>query len=160
MNEAEPPDTTDQRFAQNLRAAREHAGMSQAALAAEMSAMGFAFHQQTIARIEGGTQRVRLSEALALSLSVRTNLDALARPTGMALEALQIMRLVSQVYAARQDVASATGRVAEAERGLQRLLTQAAEAGHGEALADEIALGKLALRDEGPDLGLGRAGAL
>jgi transcriptional regulator with XRE-family HTH domain len=155
MNEAEPPDMTDQRFAQNLRAAREHAGMSQAALATEMSAMGFAFHQQTIARIEGGTQRVRLAEALALAEAVGTSLDTLARPAGLAREALQILRQVRQVHEARRAAATAAVRVARYESDLRQRLAEVTAAGHADDLAGEIARAEDALRDHGPRYGPG-----
>jgi transcriptional regulator with XRE-family HTH domain len=155
MSEAEPPDMTDQRFAQNLRAAREHAGLSQAALAAEMVASGYPFHQQTIARIEGGTQRVRLAEALALARSVRTSLDALARPAGLARDAYRILDAARRVRAARRDLASATGRLAAESADLERLLERVQKEGHGEALADELAIGRYALSDDEPGYGTG-----
>jgi transcriptional regulator with XRE-family HTH domain len=160
MNDQADPDMADQRFAQNLRAAREHAGLSQAALAAEMAEMGYPFHQQTIARIEGGSQRVRLAEALALARSVRTSLDALARPAGLAREAYQILDSARRVRAARRDVAEGAARLAAEKADLARLLRRAGEKGMAESLADEIAVGNRALRDDEPDPGRGRTGAL
>jgi transcriptional regulator with XRE-family HTH domain len=158
MNEAEPPDMTDQRFAQNLRAAREYAGMSQAALAAEMAAAGYPFHQQTIARIEGGAQRVRLAEALALALAVHSSLDALARPTGVALAGHRIRVAAGQVRSARTGLWAASGHFDERKRNLEGLLAAAVEDGHGEALADEIRIGEQSLRGDEPGYGGGPEG--
>jgi transcriptional regulator with XRE-family HTH domain len=52
-------DVTDQRFARNLREARERLGISQSAVAATMRALGHPMPQQTIARIEAGQRRDR-----------------------------------------------------------------------------------------------------
>lgn len=72
--------SADARFAENLRAARERQGMSQADVAEEMAAAGFTFHQQTVARIESGARSVKLSEAEYLSHIVGRSLLLMTAP--------------------------------------------------------------------------------
>lgn len=54
-------------FARNVRLRRISGGMSQTELAKRMKANGFAFHQQTVQRIEDGERPVKLDEAIAIS---------------------------------------------------------------------------------------------
>jgi transcriptional regulator with XRE-family HTH domain len=69
------PESTDDRFAANLRALRERAGLSQSALADAMTGHGHAWHQQTVDRVESGRQAVRFREAVDLAAILRTSTD-------------------------------------------------------------------------------------
>jgi transcriptional regulator with XRE-family HTH domain len=61
-------DSIDQTIARNVKHNRERAGLSQAELAAELTASGVpGMHQTTIARIESGQRVLRLAEAVALA---------------------------------------------------------------------------------------------
>lgn len=59
--------------------------MSQATLAAEMTGKGFSWHQQTVARMENGTRRADLGEAVALTEIFGVGLDTLLPPEAVAL---------------------------------------------------------------------------
>ena len=94
-------------FAENLRAAREHAGMSQGTLAGIMADLGYPFHQQTIARIELGERKVEGEEAFALARSVRANVELLLRPPGAARDGVALLDGAQQVHQARQAITKA-----------------------------------------------------
>jgi transcriptional regulator with XRE-family HTH domain len=65
----------DETFGMNLRILRERKGLSQSALAAEMTERGIPWHQQTIGRVEAGRQSVRFSEAKELAAILDTSTD-------------------------------------------------------------------------------------
>jgi hypothetical protein len=80
----------------------------------------------------------------------------------MARDAYRILDAARRVREARRDVAASAGRLRAATADLERQLRLAAEAGHTEALADEISVGRNALRDDqeaGPPLGRYRSGS-
>jgi transcriptional regulator with XRE-family HTH domain len=139
------PDMADQRFAENLRFARERAGLSQAALATQMVDLGWPFHQQTIARIEDGRRKVGMGEGDALARAVGSNMLAMIRPHGHARVAWTIISAVRDVRETHRQATQVLCRFnAEFER-LERAIASARDAGLEEILADEIALGQLAL---------------
>jgi transcriptional regulator with XRE-family HTH domain len=72
---------TEKRFAVNLRAKREAVPMSQVAFAQEMTARGWPWRQQTVARIESGQRLIRLGEAKTAAHILRTSIDLLTLPT-------------------------------------------------------------------------------
>jgi transcriptional regulator with XRE-family HTH domain len=147
---------TDERFGQNLRAAREHAGLSQAALAEGATAiLRRKIHQQTVARIEGGSQQVRLADAMALAQAARTTLDALARPAGLAQESYRILDAARSVRAARRDAALATARLGGEREKLAGLMRDAREKGLAGALASELETAARALSEDEPGYGSG-----
>ena len=75
------PILSARQFGENLRQARERAGLSQATVAAEVTRLlGCTVFQQTIARLEAGLQRVRLDEALALARVAGASIDELTTP--------------------------------------------------------------------------------
>ena len=80
----EAPELTEQRFAANLRAAREAVSMSQERLAEEMAARGWPWHQQTVTRVENGRRMVRLGEAKSVAEILEMSLDQLTWPTSDA----------------------------------------------------------------------------
>lgn len=88
----ETPELTEERFAANLRAVREAAGMSQGRLAEEMTARGWPWHQQTVTRVENGRRMVRLGEAKAVAEILETSLDRLTQPTGE----MRVIELLSE----------------------------------------------------------------
>ena len=135
---------TDQRFAQNLKAARERAGMSQQDVADKMGEYGYPMHQQTVARVEAGTRTVRgPGELLAFSRAVSSHVDALVRPAGLQAEATRLLDTARAVRDAREAASSFESSV----RYLNRLIERAEQAGHIEALDFEIGIAREALRD-------------
>ena len=88
----ETPELTEERFAANLRAIREAAGMSQGRLADEMGARGWPWRQQTVTRVENGRRMVRLGEAKAVAEILETSLDKLTQPTGE----MRVVELLSE----------------------------------------------------------------
>jgi transcriptional regulator with XRE-family HTH domain len=132
-------DHAEERFAANLRAARERAGLSQEALAAQMREQGFGHvRQQTVAQIEAGSRSVRLGEALALSGITGTSIDVLVRPEGLAAAGWRVLDAARRVREAQKAVSDWVRRLAAARQDLRRGITQAEEAGHAQALADEL----------------------
>ncbi len=137
-------------FAENLRAAREHAGMSQSTLAGIMSDLGYPFHQQTIARIEAGERKVEVEEAFALARSVRADVEILLRPPGVARDGLRLLDAARRVQEARQAIRNVQDRYA-AERGqLEALIAATERAGNAERLAREIGVARRALAGPRP----------
>jgi transcriptional regulator with XRE-family HTH domain len=135
----------DKRFAENLRAARERAGLSQRALAEEMAELGFRFRQQTIARIEAADRVVGVGESRALARACHTTVDALVRPGELGREAWLILDAARMVRDARAQIAALQLRHSNARAQLEYRITRAEESGHAETLAEEIAIGRRAL---------------
>ena len=75
----------DANIARNLKATREHQGLSQAELAKRVTAIGVpGMHQTTIARIEGGQRSLRAAEAIAISRALETSLEWLSESRASA----------------------------------------------------------------------------
>jgi transcriptional regulator with XRE-family HTH domain len=133
------PDQAEERFAANLRAARERAGLSQEALAAQMRELGFGhIRQQTVAQIEASSRSVRLGEALALSRITRTSIDVLVRPQGLAQDSWRLLDTARKVQEAHKALADWAGRLSTARQDLRRSISRAEQAGLTDALADEL----------------------
>lgn len=150
------PGVTGRRFAANLRAARERAGLSQADLAAKMAAENFPFHQQTVDRIEKGTRRVSIDEAPLLASAVGSTVDALFRPRGLALDAAVIAAETRDARGAYSEAVKEVRRFASITDRLGCRIAKAEAAGHAEALASELAAARrviaLTLKlDTGPE---------
>lgn len=78
-------ETADERFAENFRKRRELLRLSQTDVAEKMTERGFAFHQQTVAKIERGTRRVGIGEATELANILDLDISALLMPTDVAM---------------------------------------------------------------------------
>lgn len=137
-------DEADRRFAGNLRFYRERGGMTQADLAARMADGGFAFRQQTIARIESLARRVSLGEAIALGRAVGTTADALSRPHGLAHDAWQVMDAARSARAAHTAVREQARKFGAEQDRLRRAIGHVEKEGHAVELADELAVGRRA----------------
>lgn len=156
-----PPHMTERRFAQNVRAARESAGISQVALAERMQEYGYPWHQQTVARTENGSRPIRLGEAFALTRALGGgadySLDALVRPRGLAREAWALLGAMRRARSAtrklRQDSVSLQRGQEMAMADLDRVIRRVVDSGLESELAEELALARRALSDgrgEGP----------
>ena len=142
-------DHAEERFAGNLRTARDRAGLSQQAVAAQMREMGFGhIRQQTIAQIEGGTRSVRLGEALALSRITGTSIDTLVRPQGVAEGAWRLLDAARKVQEARHEVGDGVERLADARYDLRSVIATVVEAGHAQFLADELYAARRAVAED------------
>lgn len=80
-----PPEVLEEaRFAASVQRLREQAGISQTALARQMSEAGWSgFHQTTISRIEKGVRPVRLGEARALARLLGSSVPTMYSPVGL-----------------------------------------------------------------------------
>lgn len=136
---------TDQRFAANLRLARERAGMSQDDLAQRMSDQGYKFHQNTITRIESGRRKVSLEEANQLAQAVGTTVDALSRPTGLARDAWMILHDVRIIRDAHKRAAETAEEFRITQAHLRAVITRLEEAGTAPALGVEMSVARRAL---------------
>ena len=70
--------SSDAAFAASIRVSREAKGLTQEDLAKHMTMRGFDFHQQTIYKIEKGTRKVTVGEAVSLAEAVGVPVEALA----------------------------------------------------------------------------------
>lgn len=150
MEDDTGPAAARQRTAANLKAAREHAGLSQEAVAQGMREMGYRFHQQTIGKIEAGDRDVGFHEAVALASVIGTTIHMLARPPGHAAGALRILSAARDARSARSAAEAADRRHRDAVRLLERALERARNDGLAGALADEIAAGERTLAGPHP----------
>jgi transcriptional regulator with XRE-family HTH domain len=150
-------ETTNERLGRNLRALREHRGMSQTALAAAMSERRHAWHQQTVARAESGAQPLKADELFDLAAILETSLDrftwtspeasavgllrnsAVAARTAFETVAGGIPRLLAALTAAdaraRQFRGSSSPRVREE---CEEILARVSELGLDDAIAEGI----------------------
>ena len=73
-------------FRENIKRRRDVLGMNQTELARRMKAAGYAFHQQTIQRIEAGERPVRLDEAYSIAEILESTVESMTRvyTTGFA----------------------------------------------------------------------------
>lgn len=66
----------------NLRMARAAARISQTEIAARMRALGFAWHRQTVQKVEYAARPLTVPELVGLMVVFETDLTALAYPSG------------------------------------------------------------------------------
>jgi transcriptional regulator with XRE-family HTH domain len=98
-------------LAARVREIREKLGMTQAAVARDMTALGLSMRQSTIAKIEAGQRPVYLNEAVRLAAVLRTELDDLItdpRQRGME----------DALNAAREAERDLLGRLLQAQHAL------------------------------------------
>lgn len=99
----------------NISGARGQLQLTQTAVAARMRALGFDWHQQTVAGVEKGKRRVTAEEILGLAETLETTIRDLMRPTdpdvnvvlpsGESLAAVSVLRLVALGVRAFNDKA-------------------------------------------------------
>lgn len=103
----------NERIAANVRAYREQAGLSQAELAARVTAAGkqdgISWHQSTTARVEGGQQPLRLDEAQVLASVLGVTVERLMWATGEAAEVAIGEQAIGMLRRAWDDAATAIG---------------------------------------------------
>jgi transcriptional regulator with XRE-family HTH domain len=75
-----PAGLADERFATNIREIRQRKKMSQGELARRMAEQGYPYYQQTVRRIEDGTRKVSVGEAVALGQILSSTVDRLTWP--------------------------------------------------------------------------------
>lgn len=73
------------RFRENMKRHREWIELTQTEFARMMKARGFAFHQQTVQRIESGERPIRLDEAFAIAELLGATVVGMARDTAPGL---------------------------------------------------------------------------
>jgi transcriptional regulator with XRE-family HTH domain len=108
--------TAEQYFADHLYAIRTAKGMTQAAVAAEMKRRlgGDKWVQQTVQKIEKGTLRLRLNDAVELASILDTDLATMIGPTG--LDAREVRALIRRTNAEMANIRRNRDRA----RGLHR----------------------------------------
>jgi transcriptional regulator with XRE-family HTH domain len=87
----------------NISGARGQRQLTQTSVAVRMRALGFDWHQQTVASVEKGRRRVTAEEIFGLALALETTMPTLLRPTdpdvdvvlpsGVSLAAVSVLRL-------------------------------------------------------------------
>jgi transcriptional regulator with XRE-family HTH domain len=98
-------------FAENLRALREHQGISQAALARAMKEAGHSWHQATVHRVESGIQPVGLEEAAAVASILHVPLDQLTWATGETADRMIAEMAIVKLREAAEESATALTRL-------------------------------------------------
>lgn len=147
------PELAERHFAHNLRAAREAAGLSQAAVAERMQDLGYSWHQQTVVRTENATRPLRLGEAVALMHALAGGpdkaygVDALTRRPELATEAWYLLKTMRDCRAAIRAAADASMLLENAASHLKSVIAMTEKRGHAAELADELALARRALAD-------------
>jgi len=118
----------DERFGANLRALREREGMSQSAVAAEMTERGHTWHQQTVGRVEGGRQSVRLAEAEDLAAILHTSIDRLTWTTQEASAGIMLDQVTASAGRAWEQIVVWTGKLLYAQYQLELTVAEAERA--------------------------------
>jgi transcriptional regulator with XRE-family HTH domain len=108
--QSEPTDF-NQRVAANIRRFRKAAGMSQAELAHELTARGFSWVQQTVVRVENGSQPLKLEEAATVGKVLGVDVSVLS---GSA-EDEEIAAAIADLRAAIEGGVHSRRRIAELE---------------------------------------------
>jgi transcriptional regulator with XRE-family HTH domain len=121
MREPEPQ-TIDQRAAEAVRVLRERHGMSQAALAAEMTGRGVSWQQQTVGRVEAATQALRLRELVALAaiFSVPIERFTYSSPEASASESCYVA--IGRMAESYEEVVLSLMKLGSAIKGAERTL--------------------------------------
>ena len=130
---------TDLALAENLRHARERAGLPQRVLAERMRDRGrTTFTQQTVTRIEGGQRAVRLAEAADWADITGTSLTALLQPPQLARESWLIRDAIRILLDTRSQIRDLRLRQSNARQQLERRVREAQDSGIAAALGDDI----------------------
>jgi transcriptional regulator with XRE-family HTH domain len=123
-------------------------GLSQAEVCRQMAARtGLPYQQQTLTRIENGEQAPQLGEAVELAEIVGADLIAMTRPPGLARQAWQLLAAARNAREAHADLADAARRLTDAREAAEHFISKAEADGNAAELADEIAVGRRALKD-------------
>ncbi|GAA1078088.1 helix-turn-helix domain-containing protein [Tsukamurella spumae] len=101
------PTTPEQRIAENIKAIREDLKMKQGQLAERMTAMGYKWHQATVAKVETNERQVQLGEAHALAAVFGVPLQDIVGATSEAMNAAKLSALVTRVRSAKMELATA-----------------------------------------------------
>ena len=138
---AEDDDTLDpveRWFAANLKAAREQAGLSQEAVAAQMREEGHNWRQQTVAKIENGTQAVKLGEAHSVAQIVGSTAERLAWPLEQARLGMVLRGATGRLRKLRDEHQAAGEKLEQARQRLEKLVKDLRDSGHADSFADLI----------------------
>jgi transcriptional regulator with XRE-family HTH domain len=106
----------------NVQTYRTARGLSQAELAAAMSADGEQVAQQTIQKIEKGTRPMRYSEAVRICDVLRVSPLALTDNGQMARANSYFMKTLGEVSAAKSDIESLADRLSQSLLDLSELV--------------------------------------
>lgn len=137
-------------FAENLRAARERAGISQGALNQKMLDLGYKFHQQIVSKIEAGKRKVDQEEAYALADLLGTTVEALRRPPDIAIEGAALADGAQELTRLRLQAAQVGRQYGEQRASLEALVEAAEASGHSGQLAREMDAARRILASQSP----------
>jgi transcriptional regulator with XRE-family HTH domain len=147
--DVEKVSATDLALAENLRHARERAGLHQRVLAERMRDRGRAtFTQQTVTRIENGQRAVRLGEARDWADITGTSVTTLLQPPELAREGWLIRDAIRVLLDTRDQIRALRLRQSNARLQLERRVQSARNDGTTAGLADAIASAEHVLKQE------------
>lgn len=112
------------RFGENLRAVREHRGLSQPDLAREMTARGHPWHQSTVYKTEHGKRVVGFHEAEDLAAILGTTTDRFTWLPPEAAETALADRAAAILHCAAEDAANAVAALHAARAGAERAIAE------------------------------------
>lgn len=115
----------DAAFAQNLRIWREARGLSQTDLARQMAGLGFAYHQQTVAKIESGNRAVPVGEAAALADLVVSDIRTLIRPEPDPDEIVLLDQMIEEMTAECKKLEADVDKAKKIAHSASQAATQA-----------------------------------
>jgi transcriptional regulator with XRE-family HTH domain len=98
-------------FRASMMALRAAQDLSQTALANALREAGYAFHQQTVAKIESGDRPVRLEEAYAIAEALGSSMEQMARGPQRAEAGWALKSAQAAVLAAYNEVKEGTSRL-------------------------------------------------
>jgi transcriptional regulator with XRE-family HTH domain len=120
------PGAADELIAANVRRLREHAAMSQAALAQAMSDQGHGWHQQTVYKVENGTRPLRAAELLAVAAILNVGLDRFTWTGAEANGTALVYDAAATLRARRYELILATRALLAARGRAERILATSA----------------------------------
>jgi transcriptional regulator with XRE-family HTH domain len=128
-------------FGENVRRYRDYRDMSQADLAREMSARGWAWHQSTVYKIEHGERRTDAFEVHDLAAALRISIDRLFWAGAEANEIAMIDNRVATLRSAWRETALAHARLRAARSSAGSVLDQSRQSKYERArqAAEDIA---------------------
>ena len=116
-----------ERFGANLRAVREHRGMGQRELAAQMTGRGYPWHQNTVTKVETGGRDVKFGEASALAAILRVTTDRFTWATPEAAAVTLMSGTTGRLREAYREVTGSAARLHAARDAADRSVAEYAD---------------------------------
>jgi transcriptional regulator with XRE-family HTH domain len=135
-----PAGAADERFAASFGRYLAASGMSQGELARRMSAAGWKWHQQTVARVLDGSRKLGVGEAHAVARALGTTVDRMLMPGPEAEAAGELEPATADANRAWERILHSARDLAVAQARLRGAVARAEAAGyHGSETVRRLA---------------------